>query len=303
MSGREVVSQRVTASTSITGIRTNSIRGSETFGDAAADRWNVVANVTVTENQILSPNRTLTGDKIAETAANSTHNVANRGPSNAGDSTSVNGVFSTWLKKGERTRAFLSGAGSSTGLGTNYIFAQFDLDKGVVVNSGAVGLGTLVGSGIEAWIDGWYRCWISGSPNTAATTHLLYLSLGDGVVADPTSGYIGSAGSSIYAWGAQFEIGALVPSAYIPTTTASVTGPGTRARLASWSAVGSAGGAVVNLREGSSTGFVRASLDVPVGATSSLSSPGNTQDIVFLDGMYFELASGAITGFTLFFEK
>lgn len=303
MSGREVVSQRVTASTSVSGVRTNSIRGSETFDDAGADRWNIAANVTVSANQILSPVKTLTGDKISETALNSTHNIANRGPSNAGDSTAINGVFSVWLKKGERSRAFLSDAGSSTGLGTNYIFAQFDLEKGTVVNSGAVGIGTLVAAGIEAWVDGWYRCWITGSPNTAATTHLLYISVGDGVVSDPTTGYIGSAGSGLYAWGAQFEIGANVPSTYIPTTTASVTGPGSRSRLASWSAVGGVGGSVVNLREGTSTGVIKCALDLPVGATSSLSSPGNTQDIVFLDGIYFELASGSLTGFTLFFEK
>lgn len=106
------------------------------------------------------------------------------------------------------------------------VYANFDLGAGTVATTGGTGL---LGSGIEAFGNGWYRCWIAaaatasvaassngliGIPNTAATR-------------SPT--YTGTNGT-MYVWGFQTEAlpaggGAMGPSSYVQTTTASATRP------------------------------------------------------------------------------
>jgi hypothetical protein len=95
-------------------------------------------------------------------------------------------------------------------------YAYYNLSTGAV---GTVGAGAN-STGIEAWGGGWYRCWIAYTGGAAAHDHEIFPAEADG---DET--FAGDdATASIYVWGAQHEDdGTVIPSSYIPTTTAAAT--------------------------------------------------------------------------------
>lgn len=163
---------------------------------------------TITANAILSPDGTISGDKLTEdTTAASTHefNTSLAATWTAGQ------VFTTsiYAKAGERTRFRLQlSAGVTTG---NTAF--FDLSDGTVI-AGSDASARIVTAG-----NGWYRCSIVGTFLLTTGGATAYWSL---VNTGTTTSYTGDGVSGAYFWGAQQEIGA-TPSSYIPTTTATVT--------------------------------------------------------------------------------
>jgi hypothetical protein len=128
-----------------------------------------------------------------------------------------NYVLSVFAKKGTQDWIQLDITG---GVGANM---YFDLDNGVLGTSGGA---QYVDSGIDSLGDGWYRCWVVGSVNSATTTDFRIwaaeadgdrLSLGD-------NSSIGT-----YLWGAQLESAAgggykpSAPTSFIWTGAASTS--------------------------------------------------------------------------------
>ena len=96
--------------------------------------------------------------------------------------------------------------------GANPPRANFNLSTGAVASSE----GILVDVGIEAFPDGWYRCWIVDTCNSTASTDFWSIWA---ISTDNLGGtYDGDGSSGIHIWGSQLEAGAF-PSSYIPTTS------------------------------------------------------------------------------------
>jgi hypothetical protein len=146
-------------------------------------------NSTITANTAIAPDGTATADKLAETAVTSSFSAV-QAPTLAFSTTYT---FSCYMKAAERTFGVLNiftGAASC--------WTWFNLSTGVVSTLGAGATATIAAVG-----NGWYRCTLtiataaSGSPNIA-----IFPAATNGALS-----YAGTAGSGIFLWGAQLEVG------------------------------------------------------------------------------------------------
>jgi hypothetical protein len=142
-------------------------------------------------------------------------------------STTTDAVFSVFLKK-----QTTSGVGRYATLilrrsSTDYYHVTFDLDQGTVTQSALVGtLLSATDHGIEAYADGWYRCWVRGTQASATQNVTIALA----TTATPTmtstgESYTGAnTTDGVYIWGLMREANNTPPTSYIKTpSSASVT--------------------------------------------------------------------------------
>jgi hypothetical protein len=182
--------------------RTNLLRRSEEFNLSSI--WGF--NGTVSGNAAVSPDGLTTAEKLNETSTTGSFFVFQGVTYVSGNAYTL----SVYAKKAERNFLCLRLPGSTFGLSTD---AYFNLNTGTV--------GTTVNSPVATISDagnGWYRCSITKTA-TASTSGNLQIFVSN---ADATTTYTGTAGSAIYIWGAQLEIGS-TPSSYIPTVASAVT--------------------------------------------------------------------------------
>jgi hypothetical protein len=171
--------------------RTNLVTYSEDFSNAA---WTKL-DATITENQIIAPDGTLTADKLVENTANAAHTVR----STAVSSTSGTKNVSAFIKAGERTFAFLR----VTDLVTGGAERRINLSTGVVdsVNVDPAGSWTSISVSSKNIGNGWYRIDVTATQG-GGTTIALAISVGN---ASGEKTYTGDGYSGIYIWGAQLE--------------------------------------------------------------------------------------------------
>ena len=169
----------------------NLLQYSEDFSNAI---WNKV-NLSVTANNTIAPNGTITADKIVENTSTGFHRVVQ---SISGFVGSVV-TYSIYLKASERTWALVWFDGEPAG-------AYVDLTTGALgtVSSGVTASVTSVG-------DGWFRCIISKSI-VASANIAIYPATGNG-----GASYTGNGTSGIFVWGAQLVQGNL-PKDYLYTS-------------------------------------------------------------------------------------
>lgn len=188
---------------------TNLLLQSQTLGTS----WTTF-NTTVTSDQAVAPDGTLTADRIADSVANAGHNIYQ----DYSTTTATTYTLTAYFKNNTRRYAGLqlyAGGGTDTG----GVYAYWDLQNGSLIGAFGYGGKAAPTTTITALANGWYRCsiriTITGTL-TSIRSHLLLSNNGSS-----TSTYIGD-GTSIYAWGAQLEATAFATS-YIPTTTTSAT--------------------------------------------------------------------------------
>jgi hypothetical protein len=175
-------------------------------------------NTTDTANTDVAPDGTTTADTIADTAATAPHDVTQSITSSA----NATYVYSCFLKNGTRQYAILASSINPN----SWASAKFDLSAGTAGSVSSAGAAySSATSSITSVGNGWYRCTLTFTVNTATT-----LSMRVGLATDGTTftagergleSYLGN-GSTILAWGAQLEQRSAV-TAYTPTTTQPIT--------------------------------------------------------------------------------
>ena len=160
--------------------------------------WDKVGT-TVSANEIIAPDNSLTGDKINETGAGAYHNVNH-------DDKVENGITytaSAYFKAAERTTASIY---ENLGVGGGgYPLSSFNLSNGTVDSQDANHIAKISSAG-----NGWYRCSITFTSNGTRTGSLYYAPNNQLI-------YSGTLNSGVFMWGAQFVKGDKVKN-YLPTT-------------------------------------------------------------------------------------
>lgn len=165
----------------------------------------------VTADAVIAPDGTLTGDKLTENDGGVLQaHTAMQLFAGLPDNTIY--TWSRWFKAAERGWALLSYQDKAGVFHPTW----FDLTNGAVGVTSAGNNATIVADPRQP---GWWRASINVNTGAGATTPrvLTYIALANNV-----AGYIGTVGSGIYTWGAQFEIGS-VATDFIPTAATAVT--------------------------------------------------------------------------------
>jgi len=164
--------------------RTNDMQRTEEFDNAY---W-VKYDTSVSANQVVSPDGSVTADKLIEDTATSTHQIGRSFSFTSGSYY----VVSVFVKENGRNFQITAG-NTNTWRGS----AIYNLDTGSV-QSTTYGTAT-----IENYGNGWYRCMLVGQALATSSTNINF-----GLISGTsTTSYTGDGSSGVYLWGAQREIG------------------------------------------------------------------------------------------------
>ena len=191
--------------------RTNLATRSEEFQLA----W-TLASSNISQNTIIGPDGNQSADGVIANTVNTSHWIE---INPTGFTTATNTTSSIFVKQGlgSAARLLVYGTGNamhgvifnfSTGVATFTNTAEYTSGGGVTTSWGAQDYG-----------NGWWRLWVSGYPDTAATNRRFRILLSN--ESNVTSFAGDNASSYVHVWGAQLETG-VFPTSYIPTTGSSV---------------------------------------------------------------------------------
>jgi hypothetical protein len=188
---------------------TNLLLQSQTFDNGS---W-IKSAASVTADQVLAPDGTLTADMVTENTATSAHAIYGTSASIISGSTYTTSIY---IKGG--TRRYVS-------LRTDYVSASNWPWVTLDTQTGTLSANAYATTySVTAAPNGFWRVsitWVSG-----ATIGANIVIAGSDVSTPPASATLGNSytgtSATFYIWGAQLELGS-TPSTYIPTTTAAVT--------------------------------------------------------------------------------
>ena len=176
---------------------TNVALRSEEFDNAS---W-TKSEVTVTADNILAPDGTLTAERIVESNNTNNHHVRqyNSSLTNATEYT-----FSTFVKAGERHRLRLT---------THDGYAEYNLRTKTITNEVAIDEAT-----IEEFANGWFRVSMTNISTNTFSNHYIYILDDSGSLS-----YKGDTTKGLYLWGAQLEESEYLSSYIGPVAGTSVS--------------------------------------------------------------------------------
>jgi hypothetical protein len=178
----------------------NLVQFSEDFSDVA---W-IRVFTSVSANTSTAPNGTLTADTLSANGTFNSHLLAQTG-------NAINGVtytHSVYAKKG--TNNFIQLAGTGNVYTALNVFANFDLNNGVVGSVGAGSTATITNVG-----NGWYRCTMTATATATASGSAILICLVDSASASRAEA--NSLTTNVFIWGAQLVEGTDAKP-YFPTT-------------------------------------------------------------------------------------
>ena len=178
---------------------------------------------SIAPNDIIAPDGTTTADKLIEDSNPATAHVV---IDNTVATVNSDWAGSVFAKADERHILRMNVWDASAA--SNSVSAIFDLLTGTVYAAIASGNGVLDPLNpprIVALADGWFRCSVSGVPNTSGTSVGIALYMQDAL--EGGSSYDGDGSSGLHLWGAQLENQTFATS-YIPTTTGTILRNGDR---------------------------------------------------------------------------
>jgi len=180
----------------VRGTGTNLVTQSQTFSTWTRNQLGLSAN------SVQAPDGTTTAATFTGDGTSSTHT--------AQFTQTANSFARTW------SCFFKSGTNNFVQLmfgGDVLAFANFDLSTGALGTVGASATATITSVG-----SGWYRCAVTTSSATATNVFITLITSGTSVRFETNS-----LATTIFAWGAQFELGSTA-NTYVPTTTAAIYG-------------------------------------------------------------------------------
>lgn len=223
--------------------RQNRVLYSEDYTQASWSRTNLNVDATSTA----TPAGTSTTVNLKETSATGTHTIQQLFNYTAGTAY----TYSFYAKADGRNKIRIF---ENALQGVDIV--EFDLTAGTATRIVGVPSGWILNNfSIEPSANGFYRCWLSATPNSNITNNafMTRIRLMDGA----SSSYAGDPTKGIVLYGVQQEVG-LFPTSYIPTTTAAVTRNADVATITGtafsdwWQA--SKGGVLVRARPGAVSG-------------------------------------------------
>lgn len=194
--------------------RTNLLRWSQEFDNAYWIKSKMAAPAT---NSAVAPDGTLTAEGMV---ANTTLAVHYFERNEAGLTAATNYAASVFVRQGSSQSAVLRVSG--TGNALHGVILNFSTRVATLTTSSEYtsGAGVTTSWGAQNVGNGWWRIWVAGYPDAAATNRRFRLFLTNASGAETFAGDGTTVG--YFVWGAQLEAGAF-PTSYIPTTSSQVT--------------------------------------------------------------------------------
>jgi hypothetical protein len=230
--------------------RTNVVTNSNEFSGSET-------NVSVSRNQLISPDGTLNADRVLDNSNSGEHIITG---SFSGAITSGLDYTSSAFFKSDGT----GGKGVIRFYTGSFHNAVFNLEDGTIsyTSSGV--------SKIENYGNGWYRCSLKVTAGSNYANTITQLAVGNSL---NQFSYQGASSLGVYFWGVQFEQGSF-PTSYIPTTSAAVT-------RAAETCNGSGNAATFNDSEGVLMAEIAALADDGTSRQISISNGGTTERVYF----------------------